>query len=631
MCGVVGIFERNFCDVDYLHLTTSKMRDAIAHRGPDGEGAWMDAEAGIALAHRRLAIIGRGATGNQPMTSANGRFVICFNGEIYNFNELRSHPSLCSVVWRGGSDTEVLLESFAHRGVDATLTDINGMFAIALYDRDERRLFLIRDRLGIKPLYFSAQSSRFIFGSELRSLKAVSGQFTISIEALASYLNLAYVPDNCSIFNEVDKVQPGEIVTVNRAGDVHRKLYWRLSETSSMGLSKPFTGSDTDALEHLNYLINSAVTSQLVAEVPVGIFLSGGIDSATIAAVASSSCEQVQTLSIGFDDPGFDEAHAAEAVAAYLKTDHTTLRVSSSDALDIVPQLSSIYDEPFADSSQIPTYLVSKLAKDNVTVALSGDGGDELFGGYNRHFFAATYWDKIEALPKSVRQLFSKALHAVPRNSLDRFSHLNGRLPPQLGLKLQKLANVVDLEPNELYRCLISQNLDLDRHLLNPRDVVLELANGPERLIDRMRLSDMQTYLPGDVLTKVDRASMSVGLEVRPPFLDHKLVEFAWTLPSNLLVRSGRSKWILRSVLERYLPKHLIDRPKRGFGIPLSEWLRGPLRDFACDLIESNEYGGGILNPEPARQILRDHLTERTSNEYGIWTLLMFEAWRLNQ
>jgi asparagine synthase (glutamine-hydrolysing) len=398
MCGIAGLIDRTGPDEAELVRTARAMGEAIAHRGPDGDGLWVDAEAGAAFAHRRLAILGLGPEGAQPMVSGDGRWVICYNGEVYNFRSLKEHAALADVAWRGHSDTEVIVESIARRGLEATLAEMNGMFAFALFDRRDRRLHLVRDRLGIKPLYFRADRDRVLFGSELKALRAAGGSFEIDAEALASYLRLAYVPDDRSIFTGVGKLRPGEVLSIGPDGALERRLFWSASEAAEAGLADPFEGSDAEAEEALHHLLTDAVRSQLISEVPLGVFLSGGIDSATIAALATASSDRVRTFSIGFPDLGFDEAPHAEAVARHLGTEHTTLTVTPGEALEVVPQLPEMYDEPFADSSQIPTHLVAKLSRGAVTVALSGDGGDELFAGYTRHVFAAERWPALSRL-----------------------------------------------------------------------------------------------------------------------------------------------------------------------------------------------------------------------------------------
>lgn len=628
MCGIAGVLDRNGLSGADLARLARAMGEAIAHRGPDGDGLWVDDSTGVAFAHRRLAILGLGPEGTQPMLSSNHRWVICYNGEVYNFRVLKEHPSLSDVAWRGNSDTEVILESIARRGIEATLDDMNGMFAFALFDRRDRKLHLVRDRLGIKPLYFRAEQDRVIFGSELKALRAAGGSFEINPEALASYLRLAYVPEGYSIFKGVGKLRPGEMLSICAKGIIERRLFWNASEVAESGLAKPFVGSDAQAEDALHDLLADAVRSQLISEVPLGLFLSGGIDSATIAALATATSGRVQTFSIGFPELGFNEAPHAEELARHLGTQHTTLMVTPAEALNVVPLLPEMYDEPFADSSQIPTHLVSKLSRDTVTVALSGDGGDELFAGYTRHVFAARRWPLLSRFPHSARRSFGSMLGLLPRRPLDAISGMLPGVPTHLGLKVDKLSRTIGLEPEELYRQLVSQIGDPSVHVEAKEAAPVQLAGEPKHLLDRMRLSDMKGYLPGDVLTKVDRASMAVALEARPPFLDHRVVEFAWRLPQHLLVRDGRSKWLLRRVLERYVPRELIDRPKQGFGVPLADWLRGPLRDYAGDLIGSADYGGGYLKPKPAQTLLSEHLSGQASNEYALWTLLMFEAWR---
>lgn len=628
MCGITGLIDRTgLSEVKLTHMVEA-MGQAIAHRGPDGDGFWVDAATGVAFAHRRLAILGLGPNGAQPMASGDGRWIICYNGEVYNFQKLKEHRALAGVKWRGNSDTEAIVESIAHRGLPVTLNEMNGMFAFALFDRHERRLHLVRDRHGIKPLYFKIEPNRVLFGSELKALRAAGANFEINREALASYLRLAYVPDYHSIFTGVSKLGPGEVLTISHDTSIERYSFSNASEVAIAGLADLFAGSDMEAEETLHNLLLNAVRSQLISEVPLGVFLSGGLDSAIIAALASANSDIVKTFSIGFEDARFDESTHAEAVARHLGTIHTTLTVTFEDALEVVPQLPELYDEPFADSSQIPTHLVSRMSRSAVSVALSGDGGDELFAGYTRHVFAAERWPALARWPMPIRRAVAAMLGQLPRRSLDELSTHLPSLPTLLGLKIEKLSRALTLDPDGLYRHLVSQIANPSAHIEAEECAPVSLAEGPTSLLDQMRLSDMLGYLPGDILTKVDRASMAVGLEVRPPFLDNNVVEFAWRLPQHLLVQNGRSKWILRRVLDRYIPPELTERPKQGFGVPLGDWLRGPLKEFAGDLIEGYEYGGGFLRPDPARKLFREHISGQASHEYALWTLLMFEAWR---
>jgi len=630
MCGVAGLLDLALAgDGDRLDALGRDMAAGIAHRGPDGEGVWVDAPAGLALAHRRLAILDLSEAGRQPMISTDGRFIIVYNGEIYNFKEMSRHPALSGVAWRGHSDTEVILESVARRGLDETLRDMNGMFALALWDKRERTLHLVRDRMGIKPLFFARNGSRILFGSEIKALHPAGLVREIDPSAVAAFLRFGYVPAPLGIYRDLEKVMPGEVVTVVPDGSLVRRTYWSLSGAAERGRADPLDVGDDEATDALDALLRDAVSRQMIADVPLGAFLSGGVDSSAIVALmAATRSEDVRTFSIGFPDLGFDESTYAAAVARHLNTRHTELVCTADEALALVPGMPEIYDEPFADSSQIPTYLVSALTRRAVTVALSGDGGDELFAGYNRYLMAGKSWPHIERVPRPIRAAVGALLGAIPSGLTDT---LVGRLPgapPQPGLKLSKAASVLGLDAEGLYRRLVSQIPDPSLHIAADDPLPPAAPSTVLGLIDRMRFNDTTSYLPDDILQKVDRASMAVALEIRPPFLDHRVVEFAWRLPGRFLIREGRSKWLLRNVLDRYVPPALLERPKMGFGIPLAQWLRGPLREWAGDLIEASNYGGGLLSPAPARRLWAEHVGGSRDHAYQLWTLLMFEAWR---
>ncbi|WP_416916212.1 MAG: asparagine synthase (glutamine-hydrolyzing) [Roseicyclus sp.] len=506
---------------------------------------------------------------------------------------------------------------------------MNGMFAFALWDRQERQLHLVRDRMGIKPLFFARNGSRMVFGSEVKALNPAGLKRDIDPSSVASFLRFGYVPAPFGIYHGLEKVMPGEIVTIPYDGEVSRRVYWSLAEIAERSLADPLDATDCEATDMLDALLRDVVSSQLVSDVPLGAFLSGGVNSSTIVALmAATRSEGVRTFSIGFPDLGFDESPFAAAIAQHLGTEHTALTCNAAEALALVPTMAEMYDEPFADSSQIPTHLVSALTRRSVTVALSGDGGDELFAGYNRYVLAGRRWPRIERVPQPLRAAAGAVLGAIPSGLTDAMLSRVPGTPPQPGDKLAKVASVLPLSSNQLYQRLVSQVPDPWSHIeANERGTPLKLPPGLG-LIDRMRFSDMMTYLPDDILQKVDRASMAVALEARPPFLDHRVVEFAWRLPERFLIRNGRSKWLLREVLDRYVPATLIERPKMGFGIPLAQWLRGPLREWAGDLLEAQDYGGGLLSPVAARRLWDEHISGRRNHAYQIWTLLMFEAWR---
>ena len=636
MCGIAGLIDPELVGRrEALEARARSMSDAIAHRGPDGSGVWSEPDCGLALAHRRLSIIDLTPTGAQPMVSADGRWVISYNGEIYNAASIAAAPELSGYVFRGTSDTEIALESIARRGLDRTLSELNGMFAIALWDRQERRLHLIRDRLGIKPLFFSSRERGLWFASELKSLVAAGLDLQIDPRSVASFLRFGYVPTPFSIFGGVTKVRPGEIVSIGSDGKAHHRQYWTLSDVAAAGLADPFRGSDADAEAELHALLADAVSGQMISDVPLGAFLSGGIDSsAVVALMVAARRGPVRTFSIGFPDIGFDESQYARAVANHLGTEHEELTVTAAEALGVVPQLADMYDEPFADSSQIPTHLISRLTRARVTVALSGDGGDELFAGYNRYALGHGLQGAVMGLPAGLRRAASAALRAFPGGAVDAIARMvpAGWLPPQPSDKLMKLADVLPLDREAIYLRLISQCPDPAALTNGPPEHAVGLKwredAGRELFLERMQLFDTATYLPDDILQKVDRASMAVALEVRPPLLDHRVVEFAWRLPRNMRIRGGESKWLLRRILDRHVPRQLVDRPKMGFGIPLASWLRGPLRPWAEDLLDPQTLGGGFLDVSAVRKLWAEHVGGGRNWAYALWTVLMFEAWR---
>jgi asparagine synthase (glutamine-hydrolysing) len=624
-----------------LEATARAMADAIRHRGPDGDGVWVDSGAGLALAHRRLAIIDLTPTGAQPMASANGRYHITFNGEIFNFQDLRRELVEAGRTFRGTSDTEVILEGCVRWGIDATISRLVGMFAFALWDRQDRQLHLVRDRLGIKPLYYLQRSTRFLFGSELKALRAVSGWTPeIDRDAVIGFLRHAYVPTPLTIYQNVAKLPPGAHLTVEPDGKAVLSRYWDIRHVAAEGIAaaerRPLSADEAE--ERLDALLREAVRLRMISDVPLGAFLSGGIDSSTVVALMQAeSTRPVKTFSIGFREQGFDESSHASAVARHLRTDHTELIVEPRHALDTIPKIADWYDEPFADSSQIPTFLVSELARRHVTVALSGDGGDELFAGYNRYFWGSRLWGWARTVPHPLRRSIAAAMQAVPSCVWDRLGGtLPARLrPPQLGDKLRKVAGLLAAGgPDAIYRSLVSQWDDPQRIVCDGTEPSTPLwhstiADTVPEFIDRMQLLDFLTYLPDDILTKVDRATMAVSLEGRVPLLDHRVVEFSWTLPRALKVDGNGGKKILKRVLARYVPSTLTDRPKMGFGVPIETWLRGPLRGWAEDLLSAKALeADGILRPGPIRDLWNAHLSGATAGQYRLWPILMFQAWR---
>lgn len=618
----------------------------LHHRGPDSDGIWTDAASGIALGHRRLSIIDLSPAGAQPMHSACGRYVITFNGEIYNFAELRADLEKADVRFRGHSDTEALVEGFAAWGIEPTLARANGMFAIALWDRRERTLHLARDRLGEKPLYYGWYDGTFLFASELKALHAWPGfRPEVDRDALCLYLRHGYIPEPDCIYRGFRKLRPGTWLTlpVDAAGTLPEpQPYWSLGAAIERGRGNLYAGGPADAVVALEDALRRSVRLRMVADVPLGAFLSGGIDSSTVVALMQAeSMRPVRTFSIGFTIPAYDEAPYARAVARHLGTDHTELYVSPEETQAVIPALPGMYDEPFADSSQIPTFLVSQLARRHVTVAMSGDAGDELFAGYTRYSLALGLWARQRRLPLPLRRAAAWLLRAVPPAYWDRvFDTLAPLLParlrqPMAGDKLHKLARLLELrEPLAMYQSLVSQWAEPERLVSGAREPASLMALAAQApagldLTERMMYLDTLHYLPGDILTKVDRASMAVSLEARVPLLDHEVVELAWSLPQSLKVRDGQGKWALREVLARHVPRALFERPKMGFGIPIDAWLRGPLREWAEDLLsESRLRAAGYFDPAPIRAAWAAHLGGRVNLQYHLWTILMFEAWR---
>ncbi len=637
MCGIAGFISHR-SGGPQLQAIAAQMNECLRHRGPDDIGAWTDPEAGVALAHRRLSVVDLSAAGHQPMVSASGRFVIIYNGEVYSHEEIRPSLTERGIAFRGHSDTEVILESVEAFGIEPTLSRLIGMFAIALWDRRERTLTLVRDRLGIKPLYWAKFGDLFVFGSELKALRVHPG-WTPRIDraAVASYMRHGYIPAPRTIYEGVFKLEPGTVLSLPFQGEPRISRYWDPRAVARAGLASPVHGSDTAMTDQLEALLLDAVKRRMIADVPLGAFLSGGIDSSTVVALMkAANAGPVKTYTIGFDNDDYDEAPAAAAVARHLGTEHTELTATSQQALDLIPQLPEWYDEPFADSSQIPTCLVSAMTRRHVTVALSGDGGDELFAGYNRHQWAAGSWSSLSMLPQAIRSGMAAALTNV---STDGWSRALAFLPDavrpaQVGDKIHKLASVLALPDGDAaYRALVTQ---WDPAAAVPgvaehKGVLWDssLADEMPDLLSRMQFLDLVTYLPDDILTKLDRATMSVALEGRVPLIDHRVVEFAWRLPRRMKIRGGTSKWLLRQVLHRHVPAELVTRPKRGFAIPLAEWLRGPLRDWAEGLLsEQRLREAGLLDAGVVRQRWQEHLSGRRNWEQPLWTALMLESWR---
>lgn len=647
MCGIAGYWDLTGSVGDQALI--GRMCDAIISRGPDGVGYYNNHDVGLFLGHRRLAILELSEAGKQPMFSSCGRYVIVFNGEIYNHLALRQQleSSGCEVNWKGHSDTETLLACISHWGLERALSKLVGMFAFAVWDAKLRQLTLVRDRLGEKPLYFGWQNNVLFFASELKAIEAYSG-FNAEIDrnSLSLLLRHNCIPAPYSIFKNIFKLMPGHYLTIpiGRFAQVDQGesvAYWSVNGVVERGLSAQFSGSADEAVELLHSQLLSTISDQMLSDVPLGAFLSGGIDSTTIVALMQAQRERaVKTFTIGFNDDVYDEAVHAKAIARHLGTDHTELYVSPSDALDVIQKLPSIYCEPFSDSSQIPTFLVSKLARQHVTVALSGDGGDELFGGYNRYLTARKAWSLVSKFPAPLRRFIATALFSLPPQAWGKFyDFLEPLLPKKLhfstpGEKIHKLAGVISAGSEYAFF------LYLTSHWQQPSDVVIGSKEPPTLLSTRaswprvdsfehwMMAMDAKTYMPNDILVKVDRAAMAASLETRVPFLDHRIFELAWSMPLEFKIREGKGKWLLRQVLNKYVPDSLIDRPKMGFGVPIDSWLRTSLRDWAEDLLcEARLTNDGFFDPKVVRQAWSDHLSGRRNLQHQLWDILMFQAW----
>lgn len=647
MCGIAGFIMTGRVSLspdEIIH----RMTDAIIHRGPDAGGQWLDNDAGVALGHRRLSILDLSPEGNQPMVSCSGRYVIVFNGEIYNYRNIRAElDELQHRSWRGHSDTEVMLAAIEAWGIEGALQRFVGMFAFALWDRVERSLTISRDRLGEKPLYYGWCNGTFLFASELKALR-VHPSFTSDIDrdSITLLLRHNYIPAPYSIYKGIRKLLPGTYLKVNVGAPKEDTpiAYWSAREIAQAGLANPFGGSDLEAIDQLEMLLKQSVRQQMVADVPLGAFLSGGIDSTTIVALMQSqSSTPVRTFTIGFHEKGYNEAEQAKAVARHLGTDHTELYVTPQQALDVIPRLPQLYDEPFSDSSQIPTFLVSEMTRRHVTVSLSGDAGDELFCGYSRYLLCERLWRKIGWLPVGVRSGVASLLSATPTAMLDAgFSWLRpvweqyGR-PGTPSAKIRALMDILPASnPEHLYRRMTSHWKDPSAIVIGANEPLSVLSDETRQLArgvltDRLMYLDLMSYLPDDILVKVDRAAMGVSLETRVPMLDHRVVEFALSLPASLKIRQGVTKWPLRQVLYRYVPQELMERPKMGFGVPIDSWLRGPLREWADALLDENRLRReGFFRPKPIVQKWREHRAGTANWHYYLWDVLMYQSWLEN-
>ncbi len=631
-------------DAERLIALSARMANTLAHRGPDASGTYADPKIGLGLGHRRLSILDLSDSGAQPMKSADGRFVLIHNGEIYNFLELRKELEGLGgpfLPWRSDSDTEVMLAAFQVWGIETALTRFTGMFAFVLWDTEHSVLHLARDRMGEKPLYYGIAGRGVVFGSELKALREFPDfEPEMDMEALALYLRFQYVPEPRSIYKDVCKLSPGHLLTIkaNNPTALDPKPYWTMRDAVNRAQADPFIGGEGEAADHLENLLRGVIKNQMLSDVPLGALLSGGIDSSLVTALMQVESDRpIQSFTIGFSDKNYDESADARRVATHLGTDHTELFVTPDHILNLIPRLPTLFDEPFADASQLPTYLVAELTRQHVTVCLTGDGGDETFAGYNRHFWAPAIWDKIKDVPPALRSIAADGARLLSPKAYDTIFNLAGNLMPHAahvrmpGHKAHKLADILTAETREeLYRRLASTWPDPGSLLTAGTEPRTARETWPY-LTDYtrwMQYMDTVTYLPGDILHKVDRATMGVALESRAPYLDHRVVEFAWRLPLPMLLKAKEGKRILRSILYKHVPKTLVDRPKMGFGVPIDSWLRGPLKIWAHDLLSPTRLKQqGLFNPDIVTRQLADHMTGSRDNQYRLWNLLMFQTW----
>jgi asparagine synthase (glutamine-hydrolysing) len=640
MCGIAGIYQPFKQKSKNISILAKKMAGIMAHRGPDDSGTWSDTEGTVALSHSRLSIIDLSPEGHQPMISSSGRYVISFNGEIYNFLDLYHQLKDLGHGFRGRSDTEVMLEAIDQWGINYALQKFNGMFAFALWDNKNHELHLVRDRLGKKPLYAGWAGSTLVFASELKALRAHPDFCPeVNRSSLTLYMRYACIPAPFTIYQGIWTIPAGCRLTVtqgniNEKEDISAKMepYWHHARVLEEARTKTRAGNEARVLEEFEELLSRCVRDRMISDVPLGAFLSGGIDSsAVVALIQKESAQAVKTYTVGFHEAGFDEAGYARKIASHLGTEHHELYLSSKEALEVVPMLPDIYDEPFADISAIPTYLISKFAREEVTVALSGDGGDEMFGGYNRHFAGPLLWQRMKLMPLPLRKWLSLRIKSLP---VSRWDKLGGSYP-QLGERLYKAAAVLPLKtPEDIYRRLLSQHDDPLELVVDGSEPKIPLYNNENRpqtnlsFAEMMMAGDALSYLPNDILIKMDRASMAVSLEARAPFLDQRIYEYSWSLPESLKIRDGRGKWILRQLLKKYLPEDLYERPKQGFNMPVGAWLREDLREWAGDLLSEEKIGReGFLRPAQVRTLWQEHQNGEGNHAAILWAILMFQSW----
>lgn len=633
MCGIAGFwdFRRSRRKEQYLEIITT-MTNQILSRGPDSAGTWCDETTGLVFGHRRLVVIDLSSLGHQPMFSQSGSSAIIYNGEIYNAPFIRSELEKLGIFCRSSADTEVLLEACEQWGPEAAIKKMNGMFAFAYWNKRQRKLYLVRDRLGIKPLFWGLKNNIFYFASQLKALTIhPDWQGGIDRQALTSYFRYNYIPAPLSIYKGIYKLEPGHIIIIDAKQHVIKKQFWSLESVCQNRILA--SCNEFEVLEKIDYLLKDAVKCRMHADVPLGAFLSGGIDSSTVVSLMQAqSTKPIKTFAIGFHELSYNEAIYAKAVAQHLKTDHYELYLNLNEVVKLIPHIPEWYDEPFADSSQIPTYLVSRLAKEHVTVSLSGDGGDELFAGYNRYILAQKLWSVLAVFPMSFKKLASKLIYSFNPTTWDKIAKtIPGRWRPfRLGDKVHKFAALLIQSSDDLYKNLVS-------FWEKPAELVVggaEIFSWPQPItnlnfVEQMQYIDSVTYLPDDILTKVDRASMSVSLETRMPLLDYRLVEFVWTLPFQFKLRNKETKWLLRRILEKYLPHQLVERPKMGFGVPIGHWLRDQLVEWAEDLLSTHKLQeDNLLNAQLIRQRWEEHLSKKRNWQHPLWGVLMFQLWR---